>query len=351
MSTEKKNKLNLVFVGLGWIGRHRMEALAREGMINRAVFVDTDTNCVKQALEIIPDAQVADNMEQIDLQGFDGVIIATPSALHAQQSIQALNSGCAVFCQKPLARNYRECCEVVETARRNDRLLGVDFSYRFLVATRMLKTLIDERDIGEVYAVNTVFHNAYGPDKPWFYDPVRSGGGCVIDLGVHLIDLAFWLNGFPSVENVTSRLFCKGKPFSGQGVEDYGSVQMDFSSGISLNMACSWNLSAGMDAQIEFTLFATEGTLSLVNVNGSFYDFRLERFRGTTREVLCAPPDPWGGRAAVDWAMRLVRGDGKFQDDAEQFCAVSKLLDRIYENSFIPCKVQMKRSGEYAKSA
>jgi predicted dehydrogenase len=48
-----------------------------------------------------------------------------------------------------------------------------------------------------VFAVDLVFHNAYGPDKPWFYDPELSGGGCVMDLGVHLVDLALWSLDFP----------------------------------------------------------------------------------------------------------------------------------------------------------
>ncbi|MFP4012740.1 MAG: Gfo/Idh/MocA family protein [Chitinispirillaceae bacterium] len=349
---EKKIKgLCLAFVGLGWIGRHRMEALVREGMVRRAVFVDRSRECLEEACRIIPDAQVAPAMEDVDLKEVDGVVIATPSALHSGQSIHALESGCAVFCQKPLARNYSECREVVEAARRNDRLLGVDFSYRFLEGTRMLKEFLDRGDIGRVYAVNAVFHNAYGPDKPWFYDPVLSGGGCVIDLGVHLIDLAFWLLGFPSVENVRSRLYSRGRPFSGEGVEDFGSVQMDFGTGAAMNMACSWNLSAGKDAQIEFTLYGTEGALSLRNVNGSFYDFCLERYRGTQREVLCTPPDAWGGRAAVDWASRLAGGSGAFDEEAEKFCAVSELLDRVYDFCFSSSTSQIERSGLYARPA
>jgi predicted dehydrogenase len=59
-------------------------------------------------------------------------------------------------------------------------------------------------ELGRVFAVDLVFHNAYGPDKPWFYDPELAGGGCVMDLGVHLVDLALWSLDFPGVTAVTS---------------------------------------------------------------------------------------------------------------------------------------------------
>jgi len=65
------------------------------------------------------------------------------------------------------------------------------------------------------YLADLIFHNAYGPDKPWFYDRTLSGGGCVIDLGIHLVDLALWNLDFPKVMNVTSRLFAPGQTHFG----------------------------------------------------------------------------------------------------------------------------------------
>jgi predicted dehydrogenase len=61
--------------------------------------------------------------------------------------------------------------------------LGVDFCYRFLDETVAVRELVESGELGEIYAVDLVFHNAYGPDKPWFYDRTQSGGGCVVDLG------------------------------------------------------------------------------------------------------------------------------------------------------------------------
>ena len=71
-------------------------------------------------------------------------------------------------------------------ARQSNRLLAVDLSYRFTEAMRQVRNSVQSGALGRIFAVDLVFHNAYGPDKAWFRDPILSGGGCVMDLGVHL---------------------------------------------------------------------------------------------------------------------------------------------------------------------
>ncbi len=325
IKTVEIEKLKLAFVGLGWIGRNRMEALAGSGLARICYLVDCDD---KRTCGV-DDAVVCSSMNQIDLESVDGIVIATPSAMHAEQALFALNRGCSVFCQKPLARTAGECAMVLDAAKRNNKLLGVDFSYRFLQSVQIAKGMIQQGHIGEIYTVDAVFHNGYGPDKAWFYDKALSGGGCVMDLGVHLIDLVFWMFDFPDLENVASRLYSRGTRYNSDRVEDHALCSLELSNGTSLRMACSWGLSVGQDALIEMTFYGTDGTLSIKNVNGSFYDFTLERYFATRREVLCEPPDPWGSGAIVDWAQRLSAGQG-FNPECEQYHKVSVALDKIY---------------------
>jgi predicted dehydrogenase len=294
----------LGFVGLGWIGRARLDALEADGVAEIAALADP---AVSDALDTL------DELLDIEL---DGVVIATPSALHAEQAIAALEQGLAVFCQKPLGRTAAETREVVEAARRADRLLAVDLGYRQIEAFRAAREVVRSGQLGEIVAGDLVFHNAYGPDKPWFYDPVLSGGGCVTDLGVHLVDLALWILGLEP-EVVTSRLV-------GEPVEQFASAELD-----QLRLACSWNLHAGRDAVVEATFYGSDGAVSVRNVDGSFYDFRCERMRGTSTEVLVEPPDEWGGRAVLEWARRLAAGGG-FDARAEEYVQVATILDRIY---------------------
>jgi predicted dehydrogenase len=321
----------LGFLGVGWIGRHRMLAVHRSGLATVAAVADADPAVAEKAAAEVGAPAVRPEALLDGGLGLDGVVIATPSALHADQAITALDAGLAVFCQKPLGRTAEECAAVVAAARRADRLLGVDLSYRHLRAVEAMHELVVSGGIGDVFAVDLVFHNAYGPDKAWFRDRALAGGGCVIDLGIHLVDLALWMLGGPKVETVEARLFAGGRPLPAEPdvVEDHAVARLDLASGAVVNLACSWFLHAGCDAVISAAFHGTTGGVSLRNVGGSFYDFRADLHRGTTAEALAVPPDDWGGRAAVAWAQRLAAGD-RFDPAVEDIVAVARVLDRIY---------------------
>ncbi len=320
------------FLGVGWIGRSRMEAIVATGDVETVALVEPQDALAEAALALAPGAQRVDSLDDLLALDLDGVVIATPSAAHAAQSIQALEAGAAVFCQKPLGRTGAEVRAVVETARRADRLLAVDLSYRFTEAAQRLRALVREGALGSVHAIDLTFHNAYGPDKPWFYDRALSGGGCVMDLGVHLVDLALWMLDGPSVTGVSSNLFAKGRPLPRNSVEteDFAVATLTLDTGAVMRLACSWNLPAGQEAVISAAVYGSAGGGALRNVNGSFYDFTAERYAGTTTETLSMPPDAWSGRAAVDWARRL-KANRRFDPDVQSLVVVADALDRIYD--------------------
>jgi predicted dehydrogenase len=324
----------LGFLGVGWIGQNRMKAIAENGVADVEAIAEISPQNALAALATFGDQcapLLVETLDDLLTLGLDGIVIATPSALHASQAQAAFEAGCAVFCQKPLGRSAGETRQVVEAAWRADRLLGVDLSYRYTAAARALYDLVHSGGLGRIFAVDLVFHNAYGPDKAWFYDQKLSGGGCVIDLGIHLVDLALWLLDFPTVAAVTSRLFSKGVPLRDREmcVEDYAAARIDLANGTAISLACSWNLPAGADAVIEVSLYGTNGGARLRNVDGSFYDFTAEKLQGTKRVTLTEPPDAWGGRAAVNWARRLASGE-RFDSSADEFTAVAEVLDAIY---------------------
>jgi predicted dehydrogenase len=317
------------FLGTGWIGRHRMAAMLATGAIEAAAICDPSPECAGEAAELAPGAEVLPTLAAMLDAGLDGIVIATPSALHAEQSIAALARGLAVFCQKPLGRDAAEAQAVVAAARRAGRLLSVDFSYRYTAAMQAISELVRGGELGQIFAADLVFHNAYGPDKLWFYDRAQSGGGCVIDLGVHLIDLLLWLLDFPALKRVDARLLAGGAPADPTAVEDYAVAQLTLGDGVVARLACSWRLPAGQEAVIEASFYGERGGASLRNVGGSFYDFEARRFDGTTSQLLVGPPDDWGGRAAAAWAKRLA-SDPSFDPAAERLVDVVRAIDRIY---------------------
>jgi predicted dehydrogenase len=308
-----------------------MQAIIEADIADVVAIADPSPEMAAEAQKLAPDAEIVAGLEELLAAGVDGVVIATPSAMHAEQSIHALSRKAAVFCQKPLGRTASEAQAVVDAARKTDRLIGVDFSYRHTQGMQRIAEIVRAGELGRIFAIALVFHNAYGPDKAWFYDTAQSGGGCVMDLGVHLVDLALWALDFPEVSSVASKLFACGELLGDapDRVEDYAVATLQLASGAVVQLACSWRLQAGRDAIISAAFYGTNGGAALNNVNGSFYDFVAERYRGTARETLAAPPDPWGGRAAVDWAKRLAAGT-RFHTDAEKLVTVSRVLDQIY---------------------
>ena len=312
MSLPVATRPRLGFAGDGWIGRHRREAVEATGAGETVAVADPAVEGCLGSFE-----------ELLELE-LDGIAIATPSALHAEQAIAALERGIAVFCQKPLGRNAEETRAVVEAARRADRLLAVDLSYRHTAAAKAVRNEVRSGRVGRVLAADLVFHNAYGPDKPWFYSRELAGGGCLVDLGVHLVDLALWTLDFPPVRVRSAHLVTP----PGREVEELALAELELGDAV-VRIACSWHLHAGRDARIEASFHGDGGGVALANVGGSFYDLRTERYRTTQSETLAEPPDDWGGRAAVAWARRLAEG-GRFDAETERVVTVAETLDAIY---------------------
>jgi predicted dehydrogenase len=290
------------FLGTGWIGRNRLEAAVAAAACEVVAVADSQPEALRSAGQLVPGAARCQSLEELLAQDLDALVIATPSALHAEQAIRALEGGLAVFCQKPLARTAAEARRVV----------------------------VHQGDLGRIHAVDLTFHNAYGPDKPWFYDPRLSGGGCVIDLGSHLVDLALWLLDDWQVRDVRARLHRQGERLTAPDaqVEDFAVAEWTCNAAL-VRLACSWGLPAGCDAVIDVSLYGTEGGASLRNVGGSFYDFRVERYESTRRVTLAAGPDAWQGRTICQWLER-IRPGAKFDSSAWRLVDVAEVIDRIY---------------------
>ncbi len=321
----------LGFLGVGWIGRSRMLSLARAGVAEVAAVADADRAARTAAARDLPEVEVLGDLEDLLNAGLDGVVIATPSALHAEQSVAALEHEVAVFCQKPLARSATETRRVVAAARQADRLLGVDLSYRQLRATIAAERAASTGELGEIYAIELAFHNAYGPDKPWFTSRRLAGGGCLIDLGTHLVDLALWLSHGDTARVESARVLAGGRRLRADTdqVEDFALAQILIDERVTARIACSWNLHAGTDCAFECTVHGTQGAVCVRNVGGSFYDFAAHRHQGTAAQPLVGPPDEWGPRAILSWTAALADGQG-FDPAADRLVVLAEILDDIY---------------------
>ncbi len=322
--------VRLGFLGVGWIGRQRMEALHASGAGTIAAVADARPEAAHAAAVAVGCQTVLAGLDDLLDAELDGIVIATPTGLHAAQAGAALEAGVPAFVQKPLARTGPETRALVDLARARDRRLGVDMSYRHLAATQAALARLRTGAIGPVHAAQLVFHNAYGPDKPWARDPTLSGGGALLDLGCHLLDLAALFLGSLDPVAIHADLFAGGRRLgpAPAEVEDLALAQLTLRDGVALRIDCSWWLPAGTDAVIEATFTGSRGALRIANLGGSFVDFEAVELHGRQARALAVPPDDWGGRALVAWAHGLAGGAG-YDPSVEALVAVADTVDRI----------------------
>lgn len=332
--------VRLGFVGTGWTGQLRLQSVLDHGGGNIMAVADPDPEARRRAVarceaggSSAPRA-FANIHELLDATAheLDGVVIATPSHQHAEQATVALAHGLAVFCQKPLARTADETMRVVEAARLANRRLSVDFSYRGLTGVSVIREAIGSGSLGTITLIELVFHNAYGPDKSWYYTPEQSGGGCVMDLGCHLVDLLHHVFPMDAVRDVLSARYIDGTilvPGDASRVEDFAAATLRLASGATAHLTCSWRAHAGRDADIQFRCYGTQGGLHLHNRQGSFTDFELVRHRGTTRQVIGVMDASWMGSEITRWVDAIAAGPEFAADEAERLLRNAVVLDAL----------------------
>lgn len=201
-----------------------------------------------------------DYEEMLKMEGLDAVSVTTWNNGHGPISIAAMKAGKDVLCEKPLAMNAEEAQVMVDTSKETGRLLMVGFVRRFENNVNYMKEAIENDELGNIYYAKTGYVRKWGNPGGWFCDKKRSGGGPVIDLGVHVIDLIRYLTGKPEAVSVTASIFNQLgiKPYiKGMGkynaddydpnnpycdVEDAATALIKFDNGMTLNFETSWVL-------------------------------------------------------------------------------------------------------------
>ena len=152
----------------------------------------------------------ADFNEMVTQEDLDLVSVCTPPFLHCAASVAALNAGINVICEKPMAMNAAECEEMIAAAQQNDRMLTIGFQSRFGERAQFLKHMIEQGELGEIYYARVLALRRRG--IPWwgvFVEKDKNGGGPLIDIGVHTLDLTLWLMGHPTPTAVSGAVFTK----------------------------------------------------------------------------------------------------------------------------------------------
>jgi len=195
-------------------------------------------------------ARYAEFEEMLEKEKPDAVVVATPNDLHAPVAVAALEAGAHVLCEKPLAHRLDAAREIAVAARKRRRFVMLDLSFRFTGGARTAKRFLESGRCGDLYHSSTYWARTRGIPTwaQWFFTAARSGGGPVIDLGVHRIDLALWFLGEPAVERVAAFAHGRlGRRLVGAkyDVEEFGGGILRCAGGASVVFETSWAENSG----------------------------------------------------------------------------------------------------------
>jgi predicted dehydrogenase len=234
--------VRVVLVGCGAVARLYYAPALREleaaGVARVDALVDPDPGRLADLTTIFPAARGTPTMATVADDGLDLAIIASPPRYHAEQTIKALEAGLAVLCEKPMATDLDEARAMVQAAARAQRPLAIGLVRRFFPTTRTIRDLIHRDIMGKVTAVRVAEGGVFRwPAAMSTYFHRDSGGGLLLDIGVHVIDLLVWWLGLP--ESVSYEDDAMG------GVEANCRIHMAFAGGVAAHVRLSrdWPLS------------------------------------------------------------------------------------------------------------
>lgn len=208
-----------------------------------------------------------DYKELLASADIDAVSICTWNNSHAPISIAALEAGKHVLTEKPLCKTVAEALEVEEAVRRSGKTLQVGFVRRYASNTGIVKSFLDNGELGDIYYAKASCIRRLGNPGGWFSDIERSGGGPLIDVGVHVIDLCWYLMGRPKVKSISGNTYNRlGNRANVRNLAYYKAADYDASHNTVEDMANAmirFENGASLLVDVSFTLHAKEDELTV----------------------------------------------------------------------------------------
>jgi len=298
-----------------------------------------------------------DYHDLLGMEHISAVSVCTPNYLHETICIAALKAGKHVLCEKPLALSAAQAGRIAQATRQSGRKLMVCLSNRFRPDMRRLKRLIDEGLLGDLYYARAVWLRRAGipAGNPWFTDRDLSGGGVLIDLGVHMLDLALWYMGYPKPVSVVGATYAQfgprrqgvsekyGCPDSmlpeGQlfNVEDMATGLVKLENGASIGLELSWAAHTGIDDDISLRLLGSEGGADLVMPDYADEDALRLHLRPGKRtppaDIEEARPELSSHAAAIDHFVQCVLTDQEPIVRLQDMVTLTSVIESLYRSA------------------
>ena len=288
-----------------------------------------------------------DYKEMLKLPELDAVSVCTWNNSHAEISIAGLKAGKHVLCEKPLAMNAQQAEEIQKAKEETGKLLMVGFVRRFGANANILKDFIDKDYLGQINYVKAVCRRRCGNPCGWFSDKSRSGGGPLIDLGVHVIDLARYLMGKPKAVTVSGAVFDNigpelevkaynrynpADPSKECSVEDFATAIIRFDNGAVMHVEASFNEHIKEDV-LSVELQGTKAG-AMLEPNLVIYS-KMEDYLMDLTPKYTIPKDPFEDNFKAETAhfIDCIENGTMRRNPVEDGVELMKILDAVYRSA------------------
>ncbi|MHB0912089.1 MAG: Gfo/Idh/MocA family protein [Armatimonadota bacterium] len=335
----KKTRVGII--GLGGIAQKRhIPAFVKHPSVEVVAVCDTRPEVLESVSRELSAVPFATYDELIGVDELDVIDICTPNFLHADPALKALRAGKHVLVEKPIALNAKEGRAMVAAAEEAKKELMVAYCWRWHSGARALKRFVDAGDMGEIYYARVHALRRRGiPNWGVFTQKEKQGGGPLVDLGCHALDLALWLMGHPKPVAVSGQCYTKfgNRPglvgrwgpwdHTKYDVEDFATGLVRFESGASLAVESSFAANIEKDV-LNISLLGTEAGCDLDPLR----IYREERGALSDVSPVMLPDVPWHETEIFEF-IDAVRSGGPVPVPGHEGLMVSEIIDAIYRSS------------------
>ena len=364
-SNVNSEPLRVGVVGLGYAGEQHLKNFVRMPNVEAVALAGLEEDRLRElgGLYGVPNLYRSweDLVARDDL---DVVSIGAPNHLHAPIAIAALRGGRHVLCEKPLARTGAEAEGIVRAAREADRAVHIAFTQRERGDVQALKRHVEEGNLGRIYHAKATWmrRNGIPGMGGWFTSKEMAGGGPLIDLGVHMVDMALFLMGDPEVESVSCATYAELGPrgrggWKGIGVmtgddayevEDLATAFIRLSGGATLNLETGWAVYREPSDDFGVTLYGTDGGAEMKVKNyGTSDTVRIFTDVAGVPAVVIPEIEPREGHhAVVRRFVEAIRGGDWTGQHGEDGLDRARIIDACYASALQNREVSLREVAE-----
>ncbi len=337
--------LRVGIIGTGWPGQQHAIALAAIPNIQLRSCADSNSERLRTFVETYkPKNSFEDYLQLLSDRDLDAVIICLPNFLHFPASLAALEVGKHVLCEKPPTMNAAEMKVLRNEAARRGLVYFFGRQFRFTPAVRTARDVITQGRLGKIYRARATWIRSRGIPAGiglWFTDKKRSGGGALIDIGVHALDTAWYLMGTPRPTSISAKVFRNFEQLVNVpifDVEDEAHAFIRFANDAIVELETCWAANLTDDTPIgpewvgresnNCVLFGTRGTLRLRP---------LTLFEDDSGKLVTLPLEERYTGSSFEMQLRnfaaAIRGKTRAINNAEQALELMEMIDGIYASS------------------